>query len=82
MQDQLDSKRAETAAIKNVVDKAKRAIEGLGSMEIPSAELKEVEHSQLLSVPSTANGMHGATGIHSSKERENAVWPLADADFA
>jgi len=38
MQAQLDSKRTETAAIRSVVDKAKRILDGLGSLDVPSTE--------------------------------------------
>ncbi|KAK1759888.1 MED7 protein-domain-containing protein [Echria macrotheca] len=41
MQESLDSKRAETATIRNAVDKANRVLTGLASIEIPEFEKKE-----------------------------------------
>ncbi|KAM7208322.1 MED7 domain containing protein [Naviculisporaceae sp. PSN 640] len=48
MQDQLDAKRAETAAIRAVVDKAKRALEGLGSMDIPAVQDWSVTDTEIV----------------------------------
>lgn len=38
MQDQLDAKRAETAAVRGVIDRAKRILEGLNSMDAAARE--------------------------------------------
>lgn len=44
MQDHLDRTRAETAAIREAVERTRRVIEGLGSIEVPPvAEAKEAE---------------------------------------
>ncbi|KAL2014911.1 hypothetical protein VTK56DRAFT_7010 [Thermocarpiscus australiensis] len=70
MQDYLDSKRAETAGIRSVVDKAKRLIEGLASIEVPQldAAVKEVPSAQ--------------GGIEPLRQREAVAWARVDADFA
>ncbi|KAK3349803.1 MED7 protein-domain-containing protein [Lasiosphaeria hispida] len=81
MQDQLDSKRAETAAIKNVVDKAKRALEGLGSMEIPTAEPKEIKPAHGLTAPPAVNGTNDAGDGPYYWDRESVGWSSLDADL-
>lgn len=69
MQSHLDRTRAETAAIRAQVDKAKRVLEGLGSLKIPSEQDGK-----------TAEG--GAPVDRSEqrrREREAEVWAAADA---
>ncbi|KAK3693227.1 MED7 protein-domain-containing protein [Podospora appendiculata] len=96
MQDQLDSKRAETAAIRGVVDKAKRALEGLGSMEISPVELAGASASSSTgssrAAAAAANGVLAPTtpsgAAHDAKdegpywERESVGWAMIDTDFA
>lgn len=73
MQDQLDKKRAETAAIRSVVDKAKRVLEGLGSLEVGDGAGKE---------PGAASTSEDGQGEVRINERELAVWEAMESDFA
>lgn len=67
MQDTLDSRRAETAAIRSVVDKAKRMIEGLASIETP---------------PLDTAGETKVASVKPERRREVAGWGVVDAAFA
>lgn len=82
MQDQLDAKRAETAAVRAAVDKAKRVLEGLGSIELPpdgSISTPEIGKQPINSVQAKNH-----TRVHDElrRAREKASWAALDSDFS
>lgn len=93
MQDQLDSKRAETAAIRAVVDKAKRALEGLGSMDIPAVKPATADENKAAAAAVAAADGHVqaplATNVTRDAKvegpywaREDEGWGVLDSEFA
>ncbi|KAK1772004.1 MED7 protein-domain-containing protein [Phialemonium atrogriseum] len=77
MQSQLDNKRAETAAIRSVVDKAKRVLEGLGSIEVARDGASAADTGGAKEAGRTAADHEGAR-----RGREDAGWEAVDSDFA
>lgn len=84
MQDHLDRTRTETAAIRTQVDKARKVLEGLGSLDLSSFKMQGEEGS------SAAEGNVKAVVVMVSQteeekleaaalEREAAAWATADA---
>lgn len=77
MQSQLDNKRAETAAIRSVVDKAKRVLEGLGSIEVARDGASAADSGGAKEAGRTAADHESAR-----RGREDAGWEAVDSDFA
>lgn len=71
MQSHLDRTRAETAAIRTQVDRAKRVLEGLGSLEVLSAQTDGVPPSE----------DHNKLAEKVARVREVEAWASADALF-
>jgi mediator of RNA polymerase II transcription subunit 7 len=67
-----DHMRAETAGIRSVVDKAKRMIEGLASIQIP----------QLDTGVSELGDAEAECGIREGRKREAGEWGYVEAEFA
>lgn len=71
MQDRLDKIRAETTAINAQVDKAKRVLEGLASIEVPSVEATMADKV-----------LTHADKMELLRQREADVWHEADMALA
>jgi mediator of RNA polymerase II transcription subunit 7 len=74
MQSHLDRTIAETAAIKAQVDKAKRVLEGLGSIEIPNVP-------EDLGTSEVELEIHDKDKRTAGVSRENEVWNSSDGRF-
>lgn len=68
MQDHLDRTRTETAAIRTQVDKARKVLEGLGSLDL-----------SLIQGDGVVGGGDGGVVVRGEEEREAAAWAVADA---
>lgn len=79
MQDHLDAKRAETAGIRSVVDKAKRMIEGLASIEVPPLDVPRGEEEE---EEEEKDSKADAGRERPERRREVAGWAHMDAVFA
>lgn len=74
MQDHLDRTRTETAAIRTQVDKARKVLEGLGSLD-----LSAIPKEQILVEDPTATWTDEEHLSVEKTLREAKVWAMADA---
>lgn len=78
MQTQLDKTRAETAAVRAATDRAKRVLEGLGSIEIPDQAALVGGDLDGGDRPGSAREQREAAFWDSERE----LWASIDAEFA
>lgn len=75
MHDHLDRTRRETVAVRSQVDKAKRVLEGLGSLTVPEKEGRLFEEQE-------ADKDSDKIKMEREREREREIWAAADALLA
>ncbi|KAM0664559.1 hypothetical protein ACQRIT_001699 [Beauveria bassiana] len=91
MQDHLDRTRTETLAIRTQVDKARRLLEGLGSLGlggdtagVAGAGAQQTAEKEMKSDgdATTAAAAAAAKGVHVDWERERQIWASVDDLFS
>jgi mediator of RNA polymerase II transcription subunit 7 len=84
MQAQLDSKREEKTNVNIVVDKARRILEGLNSMDLAAQAAAAASLSTMeIDVNAGASGANAAKGLGNDVNvGEFARWSATDNDFA
>ncbi|KAL7785922.1 MED7 domain-containing protein [Trichoderma ceciliae] len=78
MQDHLDRTRTETAAIRTQVDKARKVLEGLGSLDLSSLRMEE-ENFAVRTTTTPVTRTREEEREAAAMEREAAAWVAADA---
>lgn len=75
MQDHLDRIRRETAAVREQVDRARRVLEGLGSLTVPEVPRPVVEVDK-------KEAEKGLNWEEKTRERDAEIWKATDALLA
>lgn len=80
MQDHLDRTRTETAAIRTQVDKARKVLEGLGSLDL-SAIQKEGESATAQILAESPTGIRAAREKleYENHKKQAIAWAAADS---
>lgn len=81
MQDQLDAKRAETAAVRAVTDKAKRVLEGLGSIDLSPDGSSSTPDIGKQPINSVQQKNHDRLHEELRRAKEKASWEALGSDF-
>lgn len=79
MQEHLDRTRRETVAIRSQVDKARRVLEGLGSLTVPAPLPAPLAGDELREGGDGGEGEVGWKAVQEDRDRE--LWKTMDAVF-
>ncbi|EGR44667.1 uncharacterized protein TRIREDRAFT_82125 [Trichoderma reesei QM6a] len=80
MQDHLDRTRTETAAIRTQVDKARKVLEGLGSLDLSVFQQQQLDGAQSILDASPSKDLTLEDVLQGERrERAAAAWCMADA---
>lgn len=81
MQDHLYRTRNETLSIRTQVDKAKRVLEGLGSMGVGNSPAVVVDAGDQKQAGEQKEETAAGSGTKTASAQEKEIWALADALF-